>query len=74
MVSDSGDTVMDEPVPTGAPPQLLVYHSQLAPVPNEPPDTLSDVVVPGQTEEGEAVAEVGPADAWHPPKHLMFSH
>ena len=37
--------MIDAPVPSGVPPQLPLYHTHCAPVPNEPPTTLS-VVVP----------------------------
>ena len=41
---------MDEPVPTGVPPQLPEYHFQEAPVPNDPPETDKVVELPEQTE------------------------
>lgn len=40
MVVDDGDTEMLLPLPTSAPPQLPLYHCQLAAVPRLPPLTL----------------------------------
>ena len=45
MVVD-GEIVIDGPFPTKLPPQLPLYHAQSAPVPNEPPATVSVVVPP----------------------------
>ena len=42
---------MDEPVPSKVPPQLLVYHFQLAPVPSLPPLTDRLLVLPKHTDE-----------------------
>jgi hypothetical protein len=53
---------MEEPVPTSVPPQLPVYHIQLAPVPRLPPETLSVLVFPGVIVDGLAVAEVAETD------------
>jgi hypothetical protein len=41
-----GETVMLEPVPTNVPPQVPRYHFQTAPVPNEPPFTVSVTEAP----------------------------
>ena len=38
-----GETVIEGPLPTDVTPHELLYHCQLAPVPNEPP--LTDKVV-----------------------------
>ena len=43
-----GATVTLLPVPTAVPPQLPLYHFQLAPVPKLPPLTLNVVVLPKQ--------------------------
>jgi len=45
---DAGLTLNELPVPTEVPPQLPLYHFQLAPVPNEPPLMLKVVEVPAQ--------------------------
>jgi hypothetical protein len=51
------------PVPTRVPPQLPLYHLQLAPDPNEPPLTLS-VTLPGPHKAvGDALAAVGAAES-----------
>ena len=39
---------MEGPVPKNVPPQLAVYHFQLAPVPSEPAVTLRVVEPPAQ--------------------------
>ena len=44
-----GVTLIDAPVPTGAPPQDPVNHSIVAPVPNVPPVAVSVVLPPAQT-------------------------
>ena len=49
MVWLSGRTAMLSPLPAAVPPQDVVYHCQLAPVPSEPPITFSETSVPGQT-------------------------
>lgn len=56
-----GDTESVAPEPTRVPPQDPVYHFQLAPVPRDPPATLS-VVAPPQVVAGLALAEVGATD------------
>ena len=43
-----GDTLMEGPVAKNVPPQLPVYHFQLAPVPSVPPVTLRVVEPPAQ--------------------------
>jgi hypothetical protein len=43
-----GETVMLAPVATEVPPQLPLYHLQLAPVPKVPPVIERAVVVPWQ--------------------------
>lgn len=45
---DDGDTTMLEPVPTRVPPQLPLYHCQLAAVPRAPPFTESVAEPPEQ--------------------------
>jgi len=52
---------MLEPVPSGVPPQDTEYHFQAAPVPKEPPVTVSVVGSP-QVVVKLAVAEVGLVD------------
>ena len=44
----AGATVTLLPVPTDVPPQLPLYHLQLAPVPRLPPVVLSVVLLPLQ--------------------------
>lgn len=54
-----GVTVIGVPVlmpVTGVVKPASVYHFQLAPVPNVPPETLSEEEVPEQTVEGVATA------------------
>ena len=53
-----GDTVIEAPVETADPPQPPEYHFQDAPVPKEPPFTVS-VVEPLQIGFGLAVADEG---------------
>jgi len=48
VVVAAGATVTLLPVPTDVPPQLPLYHLQLAPVPRLPPLTLSVVFLPRQ--------------------------
>jgi hypothetical protein len=43
-----GVTVILDPVPAAVPPQVPLYHFQLAPVPRLPPLTLSVVLLPRQ--------------------------
>ena len=52
---------MEAPVPAGVPPQEPENQSQVAPVPNDPPITVS-VVGPPQVVDGLAVADVGGTD------------
>jgi hypothetical protein len=54
-----GATVMLAPVPRKVPPQLVRYHLHCAPVPSEPPDTVSVTAVPALTLLAEATADVG---------------
>jgi hypothetical protein len=49
-------------VPTSVPPQLPVYHLQIAPVPKAPPCTVSVVVVGPQLAVTLLVAAVGATD------------
>ena len=50
------------PVPTKVPPQLPLYHFQVAPAPRLPPVTLK-VTVPGpQSVVDDAIAPVGSVD------------
>ena len=62
MVALVGDTEIDAPVPTTVPPQLPEYQVQVAPEPNEPPETLKVVGLPEQTGFTLAVAPVGAVD------------
>ncbi len=48
VVVAAGATVTLLPVPTDVPPQLPLYHLQLAPVPRLPPVVLSVVLLPLQ--------------------------
>ena len=58
-----GETVNAVPLPTDVPPHEPVYQYQSAPVPNEPPVSVSVTVVPEQiVDEGFAVIEVGEVD------------
>ena len=50
---------MDVPVPIKVPPQDAVYHFHEAPVPSEPPITLSVKLVPAVAKATEEVMEVG---------------
>ena len=50
---------MDDPVPANVPPQLLVYQFQLAPVPSDPPETLSVTRSPEQTDVEDDVIDAG---------------
>ena len=59
MVVEIGLTVIEFPEPTGVPPQLLLYHCQFAPVPNEPPATVSVDKLPLQITAGDGVILVG---------------
>ena len=45
---DVGLTFKIVPVPANVPPQLSVYQFQVAPLPKDPPTTLSDVLPPLQ--------------------------
>jgi len=48
LVPAAGLTVILGPFPAEVPPQEPVNHSQTAPVPSEPPDTVSVLFVPKQ--------------------------
>jgi hypothetical protein len=48
VVVTAGDTARDVPDPTDVPPQLPVYHCQVAPVPRVPPVMESVVAPPAQ--------------------------
>ena len=50
------------PVPTKVPPQLPLYHFQLAPLPAEPPTTDKVTAVGPHTVLADAVAPVGAVD------------
>jgi hypothetical protein len=58
-----GFTLRDEPVPAGVPPQLPLYHTQLAPAPRLPPCTLTVLLEPLHIVLTVAVAPVGAVDA-----------
>ena len=51
--------MIEAPVPIDVPPHDPLYHFQLAPVPSDPPDTLSVVLPPGQTAVALADADEG---------------
>jgi hypothetical protein len=63
VVVAAGLTEIVAPVPAEVPPQLPEYQCQLAPVPNEPPDTLRSVLVPAQKLFALDVALAGSVDA-----------
>jgi hypothetical protein len=54
-----GHTLIDEPLPRYVPPQLPEYHFQDAPVPSEPPCTVSVEQLPGHTADGFGLMPVG---------------
>ncbi len=54
-----GATEMLAPLPTPVPPQLPLYHLQLAPVPRLPPEILKVVDLPWQIAEGPLIALTG---------------
>ena len=58
MVVDAGVTESGLPLPAEVPPQLTVYHSQVAPTPKLPP-VADKFVAPPQVGFTEAVAPVG---------------
>jgi len=60
-VVDVGETVTDVPVPALVPPHEPEYHCQLAPVPKEPPVSVSVVEPPVQIVE-VPVIPVGATD------------
>lgn len=62
MVVEVGLTAREVPLPMGEPPQDPLYHSQVAPVPNDPPTTDKVVGLPEQMVVEVAVAEVGLVD------------
>ena len=55
------ETLIEAPVPINVPPQEPVYHFQVAPVPNEPPFTLSVKFTPVEANATEEVIDVGAA-------------
>ena len=59
MVVEEGDTVIEAPVPAAVTPQPPVYQFHEAPDPNEPPDTVSVVELPGQIGLAVALIPVG---------------
>ena len=59
---DDGDTTMLDPVPTGVPPQLPLYHCQLAAVPRLPPFTESVAEPPEQRLEVLVLMDVAGVD------------
>lgn len=59
MVVAVGDTLMDAPVPTSVPPHDPLYQFHVAPVPSEPPLTVSVDEPEGQMLGELAVADVG---------------
>ncbi len=58
-----GDTVIDVPVPTNAPPHEPLYQRHKAPAPNEPPFLVRVTDPPGQIVVGLAEADVGATEA-----------
>ena len=62
MVVDEGDTETELPEPTGVPLQLPEYHFQEAPVPNNPPVTVSVLEFPEHIVFGLADAPDGAVD------------
>jgi hypothetical protein len=53
------ETLIEAPVPINVPPQEPLYHFHVAPVPNEPPFTLSVKLTPAVANATEEVMEVG---------------
>jgi hypothetical protein len=53
------DTLIEAPVPIKVPPQEPVYHFHEAPVPNEPPFTLSIKFTPTVANATEELIDVG---------------
>ena len=58
-----GETVIEFPLPAEAPPQLVVYHCQVAPVPKLPPITLSVVLCPLHMVDVPEI-EVAATESW----------
>ena len=55
--------MIDGPVPAAVPPQLPLYHTHCAPVPNEPPTTVNSVEEPLHNEPPVVlVIEAGSVD------------
>ena len=54
-----GETVIERPFPSNAPPQDPEYHSQVELVPREPPATFKTTKSPEQIDVSEAVIDVG---------------
>lgn len=63
MVVVVGETVIEAPLPTMLPPHVELYHSQLAPVPVDPPFTVSVVELPSQIVVADADMEVGSVES-----------
>ena len=53
------ETLIEAPVPINVPPQEPVYHFHVAPVPIEPPFTLSVKLTPTVANATEEVIDVG---------------
>ena len=53
------ETLIEAPVPTKVPPQEPVYQFHVAPVPSEPPFTLSVKLTPAEAKATEEVIDVG---------------
>lgn len=62
LVPAAGLTVILGPVPAEVPPHDPVNHSQTAPVPSEPPDTVSVLFVPKQVLSLVIFTAVGPVE------------
>ena len=59
---DVGETVIDVPFPADVPPQELVYHCHVAPVPNVPPVIDNVEASPEQISVGFAEAKAAVTD------------
>ena len=68
------ETIIDEPDPTGVPPQLPLYHFHDAPLPSEPPCFVSCDEPFEQMELGLADAPLGAVDnvLAHPLSELLY--
>ena len=74
-----GETLIEEPVPTGVPGQPPVYQCHDAPVPSEPPPTVNVVEPPPHKGLGLAEADEGAVEGlltltvtWAQPVVLQF--